>query len=360
MSNTVTHSMSDVQQELLHEDNAFIFDSCNQIFESLKNASIFITGGTGFIGIWLLEALRHANIHGNFNVQVTVLTRDLEKFRTKSLRRVEDYGVQFVEGDVVDFDFPEGTFTHVIHAATDASAYLNENHPDVMYQTITQGTARALEFAVEKNVSKFLFLSSGAIYGQQPWEMTHISEDWYGSLDCLNPRNTYAEAKRSAELLCAIYTKKYGLNFTSARIFSTFGPFLPLDTHFAIGNFIKSAIDDLPLTINGNGMPHRSGLYISETVVWLFHVLLFGNCSEAYNIGSDESLSIEEIALKVSKVLDAGGVHVLGREDSGWNLGRYVPSVNKFQSQFNLKQIISFEDAITRTALWNGWKRKPR
>jgi len=357
MKNECFHLDSADKESIFLEDLQYIFDECKDLFEDIRNGSIFLTGGTGFIGIWMLEALFFSNKNSNLNINVTVLTRDVEKFREKCHRPIEDYGFNFIQGDVTSFIYPEGNFTHVIHAATDASAYLNENHPDVMYRTIVMGTNRVLDFSVEKKVRKFLFLSSGAIYGQQPWEMTHISEDWSGSLNCLDARNTYAEAKRSAEMLCAIYAKKHELNFTSARIFSTFGPFLPLDTHFAIGNFIKNSIEKKTITINGNGLPHRSGLYISETIIWLFYTLISGHASVAYNIGSDESFSIEEIAKKVSGTLGGNDVVVLGKKDSGWNLGRYVPSVVRIKKELNVEQKIGFEEAVIRTAIWNGWKK---
>jgi nucleoside-diphosphate-sugar epimerase len=326
------------------------------IWPSLKDARIFITGGTGFIGCWLLESLRHANESLGLGIKATILTRSAEAFKAKAPHLAQYPGFDFIEGDVSTFASPPGAFTHLIHAATDASADLNENDPRQMFDTVVLGTRRVLDFAVEKKISRTLFLSSGAVYGQQPWEMTHVAEDWQGAPDSLDPRNAYAEGKRAAEMLCAIYARQFGVEIVNARIFALLGPYLSLGIHFAAGNFIRDAMDGKPVIVNGNGLPCRSYLYAGDLTVWLWHLLVRGDAGRAYNVGSDEGISIRDLAERIANLIGNGELIVKGAPDTGWNPGRYVPDTNLVATQLRLYKSVSLDDAIRRTALWNGWK----
>jgi nucleoside-diphosphate-sugar epimerase len=326
------------------------------IWPSLKDARIFVTGGTGFIGCWLLESLRHANESLDLGIEATVLTRSADAFATKAPHLARYPGFKFIEGDISTFVSPSGAFTHLIHAATDASADLNENDPRQMFDTVVMGTRRALDFAVEKKVARTLFLSSGAVYGQQPWEMTHVAEDWQGAPDSLNPRNAYAEGKRAAEMLCTIYAKQFGIDIVNARIFALLGPYLSLGIHFAAGNFIRDAMDGKPVVVNGNGLPCRSYLYASDLTVWLWHLLVRGDAGRAYNVGSNEGISIRDLAEKIATTIGNGEFMIRGAPDAGWNPGRYVPDTNLVATQLGLTKSVSLDEAIRRTALWNGWK----
>jgi nucleoside-diphosphate-sugar epimerase len=330
--------------------------ACGSVWPAMKGAHLFITGGTGFIGCWLLETLRHADRQLELGVESTILTRSVEDFRRKAPHLAAYPGFNFVVGDVCDFASPPGRFTYVVHAATDASADLNENDPRRMFDTAVQGTRRVLDFAVEKSVDRVLFLSSGAVYGQQPWEMERVAENWLGAPDCTDPRAAYAEGKRAAEMLCAIYQKQFGTGIAIARIFALLGPYLSLGIHFAAGNFIRDAMAGKPVIVNGNGLPCRSYLYAADLAVWLWHMLVRAEPGKPYNVGSDEPVSIRDLAERVSLVLGNGEYRVLGAPDNGWNSGRYVPDTSLIGRDLGLHRTVSLEEAIHRTALWNGWK----
>jgi nucleoside-diphosphate-sugar epimerase len=278
-------------------------------------------------------------------------------FRRKAPHLAGYSGFTFVAGDTSTFVSPDGAFSHVIHAATDASADLNENDPRRMFDTVVNGTRRALDFAVEKKAERVLFLSSGAVYGQQPWEMERVDETWLGAPDCTNPKNAYAEGTRAAEMLCGIYGKQFGLKISMARIFALLGPYLSLDIHFAAGNFILDAMQGRPVVVQGNGRPCRSYLYASDLALWLLHMLVRAKPGRAYNVGSDESVSIRDLAERTAQQLGTGEFKVLGAADAGWNPGRYVPNTDLVGSELGLYRTVSLEEAIRRTALWHGWKR---
>ena len=340
----------------LENDLEFIFCSTEDIFKSLEGAKIFLTGGTGFIGCWLLESLRYANLKLQLGINVTVLTRSYQGFLIKAPHLAQYPNFKFINGDICNFENISDEFSHIIHAATDASAQLNENNPIQMFDTVVEGTRRVLQFAAEKKPEKFLFLSSGAVYGQQPWEMERVAEDWLGAPSCLDPKAAYAEGKRAAEMLCVLYAKQFNLHISIARIFALLGPYLSLDIHFAAGNFIRDAMQGKPIIVKGNGLPCRSYLYAADLTVSLWRLLQVGEANQAYNVGSEKSVSIKQLAEVTAKVLAAGDYQILGANDTGWNLGRYVPDTSLINKRFGITETVPLEESIRRTALWHGWK----
>ena len=136
-----------------------------------------------------------------------MLTRSPEAFAQKCPHLASDAAIKLQPGDVRSFPFPEGEYGYVIHAATEASAKLAATTPLEMLSTIVAGTERVLEFAVTHGTRKFLLTSSGAVYGKQPADLTHVPESYAGAPDPLDAGNVYAQGKRTAELLCALYQK---------------------------------------------------------------------------------------------------------------------------------------------------------
>ena len=342
----------------LQKDLNNIIHACEREFKELSSANIFITGGTGFIGCWILEAIRHSNLTFKTGIAASILTRNVIAFR-KKVPHLADYELfDLIPGDVTNFNSPSKNYTHLIHAATDASAELNENNPLQMFNTVLQGTNRALEFAVEKNIRNVLYLSSGAVYGQQPWEIKKFPEDWLGGPNWVDARATYSEAKRAAEMLCAIYMKQFGIKISIARIFALLGPYLSLDIHFAAGNFIRDAINNKKVIVNGDGQPCRSYLYASDLTIWLLKMLVNRQQLPPMNVGSDESISVGELAKKISNLLGTGEYEIMGKTDIGWNPGIYVPKTELAYKELGVERTVSLDEAIIRTAKWNGWKGK--
>lgn len=344
----------------IEDDFAQIAEQAAGSFKELQNAHIFLTGGTGFIGSWMLEAIAYVNDFHHANIEVTILTRNPIGFEKKNPKLFHKSYFHYVAGDVINlpvaFQFSR-PFTHLIHAATDASAELNEVNPLQMFDTVVLGTRRILDFAVQHNVSRVLYLSSGAVYGQQPPGVDFVAESSLSAPNCLDPKNTYAEGKRASEMLCAIYGKQFGCHIVVARIFALLGPLLNLDIHFAAGNFIRDALINRKITVSGDGRPERSYLYPSDLVVWLLAMLTHGKSGIAYNAGSEEAISIANLAKLTSSLLGDKGYEVLGLSDSGWNPGRYVPSNQLVKEELGVKQTVDLAEAIKRTASWNGWRR---
>ncbi len=341
----------------LQRDFDQVVDACEDVWPRLRGARLFVTGGTGLIGRWMLETLRAADLRHGLDLQATLLTRSPAAFASKAPHLADHPGWRLVQGDVIDFVGPPGDFTHVIHGATDASAELNRTDPRRMFDTVVAGTRRALDFAAQQRAARVLMMSSGAVYGPQPWEVERVSEAWMGGPDCASPANAYAEGKRAAEMLCAIYGAQFGLDIVTARIFALLGPLLSLDIHFAAGNFIRDAIAGRPVVVESTGEACRSYLYLGDVTTWLWRLLLSANPGTIYNVGSEHWVSIRDLAKRVAAILGDGGFEVQGKRDSGWNPGRYAPDTSKARAELGLRETVGLDEAIRRTAIWNGWQQ---
>lgn len=331
------------------------------MWEEMRGRRIFITGGTGFFGCWLLESFCHINKQLQLNANATVLTRDPGAFAKKCPHLIKEQCLTFVSGDVRDFVFPEGIFTFVIHAATEASAKQAAEQPLEMLTTIIDGTERVLEFAHTHGTSKFLLTSSGAVYGKQPNNLTHISETYLGGPDPLDPASVYGEGKRISEQMCTLAAKQTSIEFKIARCFAFVGPHLPLNAHFAIGNFIGDVLAGRPILIGGDGTPRRSYLYAADLAIWLWTILFRAPSLIPFNVGSANDLSILEIAQVVARVLNPQiDIKVSKQAEPGASIARYVPSVDRAMELLGLGQIIDIEESIRRTAAWYGLDGRER
>ena len=335
------------------QDLDHILKKPEPLWQELHGQQIFLTGGTGFFGCWLLESFLAANNAFDLQAQATVLTRSPEQFRLRSPHLANNPAIQLIAGDVRDFIFPRGEFPFVIHAATESVPKHTEGCPNEMLSTIVEGTRHCLEFAESHGTKKFLLTSSGAVYGPQPSEIPHIPENYRGAPDPCAPNSVYSEGKRIAELLCAMSSERSGMECKIARCFAFVGPHLPLDAHFAIGNFIRDAMRGGPIAIQGDGTPMRSYLYAADLAVWLWTMLFRAPSMRPFNVGSGKDLSIREIAETVAAVFQPEvEIRVARKAMPGAPIQRYVPSVRAAREQLHLIEEISLEDAIRRTAAW--------
>jgi nucleoside-diphosphate-sugar epimerase len=338
----------------LAEDLEHISSHTCNLWDEVRGQRLFITGGTGFFGVWLLESFVWANDILNLGATAVVLTRHPDAFNKKAPHLAHHPAIQLYQGDVRTFEFPDGEFSHHIHAATESSATLNDENPLLMLDTIVQGTRHALEFARQCGAQKFLLTSSGAVYGKQPPEMTHIPEEYVGAPDSTDPRAAYGEGKRVAELLCASYAKLFGIQTKIARCFAFVGPYLPLDIHFAIGNFIRDGLRGGPIEVKGDGTPYRSYLYAADLTIWLWTILFRGQTARPYNVGSAESLTIADLAERVSHVFTPQvEVQIAKVAQSGQPTERYVPDVTRAAKELNIHQWITPAESLQRTILWH-------
>jgi nucleoside-diphosphate-sugar epimerase len=329
------------------------------LWQELRGKRILITGATGFFGCWLLESFAWANRRLNLNARAVALSRHPQTLAQKAPHLAGDPAIALHAADVRCDDFPhndkeiaQNTFSHIIHAATEASAAVNQQKPQVMFDTIVNGTRRTLDFAAANSVRKFLFVSSGAVYGTQPPQLAHISETFTGGPDPLDTANAYAEGKRSAELLCRLAASSE-LEIKIARCFAFVGPYMQLDAHFAIGNFIADRLRQRPVLVQGDGSAVRSYLYAADLMVWLWTILFKGQSGRAYNVGSEDALNIATLARAVVDALpSAVDVNIASMAVPGVPAPRYVPCTARAREELGLRVEVPLREAICRTHAW--------
>jgi nucleoside-diphosphate-sugar epimerase len=336
------------------DDLDHVLTRTRELWSEVRGRRIFLTGGTGFFGPWLVEPFAYANDRLKLDAELVVLTRDPDA----TIERLPHYarlaGVTLHRGDVRGFEPPKGGFDVVIHGAAESSQQGHAGDEQHMLDTIVTGTRETLGVARAAGSRRYLLLSSGAVYGRQPADLTHVPEDYTGGPDLSDRRSAYAEGKRAAEVLAAIAADG-ALSVRVARCFAFVGPHLPLGIHFAIGNFIRDAMAGGPIRIAGDGTAIRSYLYMADLAIWLWTLALSPSATGAYNVGSEEALSTLDTARAVAAVCAPDArVDVAGKAEPGANTHRYVPSTMRAQRLLGLGQKVGLADAIRRTVEWHS------
>ncbi len=235
-----------VTRHPLERDLDYVLDETRDLWADLRGQRLFITGGTGFVGTWMVETFVWANRQLSLDADITVLSRNPAAFRERAPEAASDRCVTFLEGSLSDFEIPSQEYPFLIHAATDQTPAPSKEEPGGTFDRELAGTRRVLELARRTNTKRLLFTSSGAVYGKQPPDMARLKEDYPGAPDTTDVRSGYGHAKRVSEFLCTLHGEQYGFEPTIARLFAFAGPHLPLDLNFAIGNFVRDAMQGRP------------------------------------------------------------------------------------------------------------------
>jgi nucleoside-diphosphate-sugar epimerase len=353
-------------QHLLRNDLDGILAASPELWEPLRGQTLFLTGGTGYYGCWLLESFSHLNAALDLRAQAVVLTRQPDAFRAKMPLLTADPAIRLVQGDVRKLDAGDirsqlgpaapDRFEYIIHAAAETDSRLYQTQTFAVLDTILEGTRATLDFARAAGARRFLFTSSGAVYGRQPEGLTHIPEEYTGGPDSarFNALNAYAEAKRLAETLCAGYHAVYGLETLLARPFATIGPHLALDWHFALGNFLADALAGREIEIKGDGTPYRSYIYAADQTLWLWTILIRGQPARPYNVGSSAGRPLRDVAGVVASMASPPlGVRIAGTADPAKVAERYVPDVSRIKNELGVSESVDLAGAIRRTLRWH-------
>jgi dTDP-glucose 4,6-dehydratase len=324
-------------------DLAAMLKGAGPDLESLRGARIFLTGGTGFFGKWLLGALHFAEAQLGLGLRVDILSRDPEAFLTRNPELKSVAAFRFHAGHVADFSGTPERPDFVIHAAADTIVSTAPNDQAERERAILAGTQRMLDFARASGTRRFLYVSSGAVYGAATARPTGARED-----DELAPTTTYGRAKQDAEKLCA----DSGLDCVIARAFAFLGPHLPLDAHFAAGNFLRDARRGGPIEVRGDGTALRSYLYPADLVMWLLRLLIRGERNRAYNVGSDEPVTTAQLGRRIAAACDPALEVVIQSSQPHGPQNIYLPNIDRPRAELGLDVTVKLDDAIRRTLSW--------
>ena len=305
--------------------------------------NVLITGGAGFIGRRLASGLL-GDGHRVLAVD-NFITSDEEalgplredprfEFEKRDVRDAEIVGIvrSFAPDEIYHLACPTGVHNLVPLAQE-------------MIETSFLGTRLLLEAARDRQ-TPILLASSAEVYGDP--EVAPQAETYTGNVDPLGPRNGYEEGKRSAESLVTIYTHRYGIPGRIARIFNTYGPGMSLRDTRVVPSMIRRALTGEPLVIYGDGTQTRCHAYVDDTAAGLRRVMDHGVPGRAYNIGSENPLSIRELA---SEILAAC------RSDSPIEFvphkiadhGHRLPDISRARVELDWEPATSLRDGLAET-----------
>lgn len=336
------------------EDHEHILRHTAKLWPDLAGARCSITGGTGFYGKCLLESIAATNDQLGANVRAALVSRNLERFASALPHLASRPKFSWLTGDTASFAFPKGHFDYVFHFATASAAEVEAGGTAILMHTL-RGTERVLQFAISRGVRRLLFASSGAVYGRQSAELSHIPEDYRGVPDPTDPASGDGEMKRMRELLFV----KSGVDCVIARGFAFVSPYLPLTDKFALGSFIRDALAGGPIIVRGDGRTIRSYMHAADLIVWLLTIVVRGKARRAYNVGSDDAVSILQLANRIAQCpvaprdVEARGAALGSPPD------RYVPDISRARNELGLKVAIGFDLAMVSSysALGASWQQ---
>lgn len=340
--------------DIIKRDCEEVFSGSIDLLFGLRNEKVLISGGTGFMGTWLTELISYLNDEHKFNIKLILLSRNANRFGLKAPHLATRKDIIIIEKDVKNLIEIPDDVTYIIHAAANPDNRLHSSDPLKVMGDISRGTDAVLSAAARlSRVKKILNISSGLIYGPQPYDLQKIPETYHGGPDCDSIVSVYSEAKRFAEALCTAYRNQFKLPIVTARPFAFIGPYQLLDKPWAINNFIRDGLAGGAIHILGNENTIRSYMYASDMSFWLLRILLAGTVGLAYNVGSPVGLTLRDLAEKIADkfpqrievVCDMPPNKVADKS-------RFVPDTMFAEKTLGLKLKVNLDEAIKRALAW--------
>lgn len=330
--------------------------SCLEVekFSILDNDSILITGGTGFIGKWVAEMVSFINETNKTNIKLYLTGRNIDKFKEQVPHLLEKNFIILIKQDVkYSYNLPND-INYIIHAAGSPDNREHVSQPLNVIETFYKGTQSILDAATRLNgLKKIIHLSSHRIYGKNTDGLL-INENFEGILDQLNTSNSYAESKRISETLCAYYKSTYRLPIVILRPFAVIGPYQDLGKPWAINNFIRDALLGGPIRILGNCNTIRSYMYGSDLAYWVIKSLIYGKNGEAYNLGSNQPISLNDLAIEIKNQIDPNiNIYYKFSKELNEQPSQIIPDTNKIRKDLKVSEVFNVSQAIDRTIIWN-------
>jgi len=267
-------------------------------WEKLRGCNILITGATGLIGSCLIDVLMSRK---NRDYQVYASGRNEERAHKLFNKYNKDHTFRFLKYDVINPLKENTDFQFIIHAASNASPNFFANKPVEIIKSNINGVSNLIEYGLNHNLKRFLYISTGEIYGEGDGRI--FSEDYSGYVDCTKPRSCYPSSKRAAETLCASYSMEYNIETVIARPTHTYGPHFTESDNRVYAQFIRNVLNGENIVMKSTGSQFRSWCYVVDCASAILHILLKGENGQAYNIADNSSnISIKELAEMIADI----------------------------------------------------------
>lgn len=322
--------------------------ACPDLPDLLDGRRILASGCTGFFGAWLHRLILELQRMG-CQTSLIRLSRNPAAFEARHPEFGALRGSPWIVSDANGFSKAQPiAFDFALHMATSSDAAQNAAAPRAMLEGALSGTSGMLDLC-ERASARLLFVSSGAVYGKRPPHdgPSKESDARHSAPDPLDSAQCYGEAKRASEMLCSI--SKSRVESSIARPFAFLGPHLPLNAHFAAGNFLRDAASNQPIVIQGDGSPVRSYMHPADLIVWLAWLMAKGPAGEAVNVGSDRAIDLAGLAHMAADIAGSPEPLVLGQK--GARIDHYVPDISK-AAGLGLCLAHDLESSISSTLSW--------
>ena len=279
----------------------------NLPWDKLSGCKILVVGATGLIGSCLVDILM---CNPQRDYEVYAAGRNLERAKKRFQAYVDNSSFHFLQCDVTEPLQGNTQFDYIIDAASNASPNFFANHPVEVMKANINGVANLLDYGMKHGLKRFLFVSTGEVYGE--WGNEVKDEKSYGFIDVLNPRSCYPSSKRAAETLAVCYATEYGTDVVIGRPCHTYGPFFTESDNRAYAQFIRNAVAGEDIVLKSTGLQYRSWCYVVDCASALLHILLKGETGQAYNVADNTSnVTIKALAEMIAGI---GGVQVTSKE----------------------------------------------
>ncbi len=277
---------------LLSQDFARILQDYD--FSELKGKSVFITGSTGLLGSQLVLYMDYLNQAKDYGINIYALCRSAEKARRVFADIFER--INCVIGDVLNLPSLTDSIGYVIHGASITASKEFINHAVETIDIAVSGTLNMLNFAKDKNVKSFVYLSSMEAFGVTDGK-GEVREEDLGYIDISSPRSSYMESKRMCENLCACFSSEYGLDVKSIRLAQTLGAGIDYNDTRVAAYFARSVIEKTDIVLKTEGKTKRPILYSADAISAILTVLLKGEKGNVYTAANPETFkTIRETA----------------------------------------------------------------
>jgi nucleoside-diphosphate-sugar epimerase len=360
-SSTLTSSEAIVDMDL-----EYISSNLQEEFTRLSGSHLLLTGGAGFLGYYLVQAILRWN-DGKAKRQRIKLTVYDNYMRGVPRWLTNLPGLTLVKHDItmtLPRDIPD--FAYIIHAASIASPTYYRKHPIATMDANVNGLRTLLEyFRAQKAANKpgggFLFFSSSETYGDPSPENIPTPEEYRGNVSCTGPRACYDEAKRYGETLCVNFARHYGLPIKVARPFNNYGPGLKISDRRVLSDFARDILAGRDIVLLSDGSPTRTFCYVADAVVGYYKILVHGRPGEAYNIGVEApEISIADLAERLTIIARdhfgyTGKVIRQASPDQDYlvdNPSRRCPRIAKARAELGFNPTISLDEGLRRLLLW--------
>ncbi len=283
--------------------------------EEMARKSILITGASGLIGSFIVDILMRYNKIKGGNIKVYAAGRSIEHLSNR-FNQIRCSELKYVRYDALEplrFNFG---VDYIIHAAGNAYPAAFNGDPVGTIIATANGTYNLLEYGRTHGAKRFLFVSSGEVYGKGNMEVNEFDEEYSrGELDSMAPRSSYPSSKRTAETLCASYGRQYGLDTVVVRPCHTYGPTMTKADNRASAQFINNALNGEDIILKSTGTQVRSYCYVVDCGSAILAVLMNGIAGEAYNCSNPNAkVSIAGFAQIVASVAGRKVIQVEGTD----------------------------------------------